>query len=143
MAHGARFKAHTQEKNKFCQQKEDKKMGKFQELKVWQRAKDLAVYIYRITGKGVFSKDFSLKDQIRRAAVSIPSNIAEGDDLGTDKQSVNYFYIARGSSAEVLTQAIISLEINYIDNDDFDHIENECKAISGMLTRLIRARLKK
>jgi four helix bundle protein len=118
-------------------------MGKFQELKVWQRAKDLAVYIYRITGKGVFSKDFSLKDQIRRATVSIPSNIAEGDDLGTDKQSVYCFYIARGSSAEVLTQAIISLEIKYIDNDDFDHIENECKAISGRLTRLIKARSKK
>ena len=118
-------------------------MGKFQDLKVWQKAKELAVYIYRITGKGVFSKDFSLKDQIRRAAVSIPSNIAEGDDLRTDKQSVNYFFIARGSSAEVLTQAIISLEINYIGKDDFDHIENECKAISGMLTRLIKARSKK
>ncbi len=117
-------------------------MGKFQDLKVWQRAKNLAVYIYRVTGKGDFSKDFSLKDQIRRAAVSIPSNIAEGNDLSTDKQAVNYFYIARGSSAEVLTQAIISLEISYIRKDDFEHIENECKAISGMLTRLIRVRSK-
>jgi four helix bundle protein len=117
-------------------------MGNFQDLKVWQRAKDLAVIIYRITGKGAFNKDFSLKDQIRRAAVSIPSNIAEGDDMRTDKQSVNYFYIARGSSAEVLTQAIIPLEIAYIGNDDFNHIENECKAISGMLTRLIKARSK-
>ena len=117
-------------------------MGKFQDLKVWQRAKNLAVYIYRVTGKGDFSKDFSLKDQIRRAAVSIPSNIAEGNDLSTDKQAVNYFYIARGSSAEVLTQAIISLEICYIGKDIFEHIENECKAISGMLTRLIRVRSK-
>jgi four helix bundle protein len=117
-------------------------MGKFQDLKVWQRAKNLAVYIYRVTGKGDFSKDFSLKDQIRRAAVSIPSNIAEGNDLSTDKQAVNYFYIARGSSAEVLTQAIISLEISYIGKDIFDHIENECQAISGMLTRLIRVRSK-
>jgi len=117
-------------------------MGKFQDLKVWQRAKNLAVYTYRVTGKGDFSKDFSLKDQIRRAAVSIPSNIAEGNDLSTDKQAVNYFYIARGSSAEVLTQAIISLEISYIGKDHFEHIENECKAISGMLTRLIRVRSK-
>jgi four helix bundle protein len=117
-------------------------MGKFQDLKVWQRAKDLAVYIYKLTGKGDFTKDFSLKDQIRKAAVSMPSNIAEGNDLRTDKQAVNYFYIARGSSAEVLTQAIISLEINYIGKNDFDHIENECKAISGMLTRLIKARSK-
>ena len=118
-------------------------MGNFQDLKVWQRAKDLAVFIYIITGKGAFSKDFSLKDQIRKAAVSMPSNIAEGNDQGTDRQSVNYFYIARGSSAEVLTQAIISLEIKYISKEDFDHIENECKAISGMLTRLIKARSSK
>ena len=76
-------------------------MGKFQDLKVWQRAKDLAVYIYKLTGKGAFSKDFSLRDQIRRATVSIPSNIAEGDDLGSDKQAIRHFYIAKGSAAEV------------------------------------------
>ena len=118
-------------------------MGNFQDLKVWQRAKDLAVFIYIVTGKGAFNKDFSLKDQIRKAAVSMPSNIAEGNDQGTDRQSVNYFYIARGSPAEVLTQAIIAMEISYIGKEDFDHIENECKAISGMLTRLIKARSKK
>ena len=115
-------------------------MGKFQDLKVWQRAKDLAVYIYKLTGKGAFSKDFSLRDQIRRAAVSIPSNIAEGDDLGSDKQAIRHFYIAKGSAAEVLTQAIIALEIGYIDKKSFEHIENERSAISGMLTRLIRVR---
>lgn len=76
-------------------------MGKFQDLKVWQRAKDLAVYIYKLTGKGAFSKDYSLRDQIRRATVSIPSNIAEGDDIGSDKQAIRHFYIAKGSAAEV------------------------------------------
>jgi len=118
-------------------------MGKFQGLKVWQRAKDLAVYIYRQTEKGKFSRDYSLRDQLRRASVSIPSNIAEGDELGTDKQSVRHFYIAKGSSAEVLTQAIISFEIGYIAKDIYDYIENECKIISGMLGRLIIARSKK
>jgi hypothetical protein len=52
-------------------------MGKFQDLKVWKRGKDLAVSIYKLTGHGIFSKDYGLRDQIRRAAVSIPSNIAE------------------------------------------------------------------
>ena len=118
-------------------------MGKFQDLKVWQRAKDLAVYIYRVTSKGAFTRDFSLRDQMRKAAVSMPSNIAEGDELSTDKQSIRHFYIAKGSSAEVLTQAIIALEINYIDNNVFIHIEKECRAISGMLSRLIKARSKK
>ena len=115
-------------------------MGKFQDLKVWQRAKDLAVYIYKLTGKTPFTKDFGLRDQIRKAAVSIPSNIAEGDELGTNKQAIRHFYIAKGSSAEVLTQAIIALEIEYIDNKSFEHIEKELNAISGMLARLINAR---
>jgi four helix bundle protein len=115
-------------------------MGKFQELRVWQRAKDLAVYIYKITAHGKFSKDFGLRDQIRRAAVSISSNISEGDELGTDKLSVRYFYIAKGSSAEVFTQAIISLEIGYITKEEYEHIEEECTAISSMLTRLIKSR---
>ena len=115
-------------------------MGKFQDLKVWQRSKDLAVYIYKLTGKGDFAKDFSFRDQIRRAGVSIPSNIAEGDDLGSNKQAVRHFYIAKGSAAEVLTQAIIALEIGYISKESFEHIEKERSIISGMLTRLIKVR---
>ena len=117
-------------------------MGNFQELKVWQRTKDLAVYIYKLTSVGKIAKDFSFRDQIRRAGVSIPSNIAEGDELGTDKQAIRHFFIAKGSSAEVLTQAIISHEIGYINEDDYKYIEAECKAISGMTMRLIQARSK-
>jgi four helix bundle protein len=117
-------------------------MGKFEDLRVWQRAKDLAVFIYTVTDHGKFIKDFGLRDQFRRAAVSVPSNIAEGDDLDTDKQAIRFFYIAKGSSAEVFTQAIISQEIGYITKEEFLHIKEECKAISGMLTMLIKARSK-
>jgi four helix bundle protein len=115
-------------------------MGKFQDLKVWQRAKELAVFIYRISGQGVFEKDWGLRDQIRRAVVSISSNIAEGDELDTDRQSIKYFYTAKGSVAEVFTQAIIAHEIGYLTGEQYDHIVNECQAISSMLTKLIRAR---
>jgi four helix bundle protein len=118
-------------------------MGKFRELKVWQRSKDLAVYIYKITGEGVFAKDFGLRDQIRRAAVSISSNVAEGDELDSDRQAIKFFHTARGSSAEVLTQAVIALEIGYINKEVFSRIEKECQSISGMLSRLIQARSKK
>jgi four helix bundle protein len=117
-------------------------MGNFKELKVWQKAKDLAVYIYRMTEQGAFSKDYGLRDQIRRAAVSVPSNISEGDELDTNRQAVRFFYVAKGSSAEVLTQAIIAYEIGYLDESGFRHIEQECVCISSMLTRLIQARLK-
>ncbi len=117
-------------------------MGNFRQLKVWQRSKDLAVYVYSITENGDFSKDFGLRDQIRRATVSIASNIAEGDELNTNKQAIHFFYIAKGSTAEVLTQAIISHEIGYLDPQTTAHIQEECDAISRMLTRLIQARKK-
>lgn len=112
----------------------------FQKLKVWQRAKDLAVFIYKLTSQGEFYRDLGLRDQIQRAAVSIPSNIAEGDALKTDKQAIKHFYIAKGSAAEVLTQSIIAFEIGYLDQTHFDHIEVECRKISGMLQKLIQAR---
>ncbi len=118
-------------------------MGDFRKLKVWQRAKNIAVYIYKQAEKGKFARDYSFRDQICRAVVSISSNIAEGDELGTNKQAVKFFYIAKGSSAEVLTQAIIALEIGYLDNDSFNYIEAECRAISGMLSRLISVRSKR
>jgi len=112
----------------------------FQELRVWQKAKALAIYIYEITNKGDFNKDYGLKDQIRRAAISIPSNIAEGDERETDKEAVRYFYISKGSSAELLTQAIIAHAIGYLGEDSFKKIESECIEISKMLSRLIQAR---
>ena len=115
-------------------------MGRFHELKVWKRSKELAIYIYKVTGVGEFSKDFGLRDQIRRAAVSIPSNIAEGDELDSDKQSIKSFYIARGSSAELLTQAAIAFDIGYITKEAFDHISGECNIISKMLNKLIQSR---
>ncbi|MCX6301426.1 MAG: four helix bundle protein [Bacteroidia bacterium] len=115
-------------------------MGNFQELRVWQTAKMLAVNIYRITKSQSFSKDFGFKDQIQRSSVSIPSNIAEGDELETNKQSIKHFYIAKGSSAELLTQIIIAQEIGYLNADDANALKDECRKISVMLSKLIAAR---
>ena len=117
-------------------------MGNFKELKVWQHSKGLAVDIYRLTDQGLFIKDFGLRDQMRRSSVSIPSNIAEGDDLDTDKQSIRHFYIARGSIAELRTQLIISLEIEYISSEKYKDLEKRCDNISAMLTGLIKHRSK-
>jgi four helix bundle protein len=115
-------------------------MGNFQELRVWQVAKDLAVKVYKLTSGSEITKDFGFKDQIQRSAVSIPSNIAEGDDLETDKQSIRHFYIAKGSAAELLTQIIIGQEIGYIPESNADQLINDCKVISVMLTKLIKSR---
>ena len=98
--------------------------------------------MHKLTGEGPFAKDWALRDQIRRAAVSIPSNIAEGDELGTDRQAIKFFYTAKGSAAEVLTQSIIAQEIGYLTKEQFHHITEECLGISAMLTKLISARAK-
>jgi four helix bundle protein len=115
-------------------------MGNFRKLIVWDRAKELAVRIYSISKNQSLSKDFGLKDQIQRSAVSIPANIAEGDELGTDKQSIRHFYIAKGSSAELQTLLIIANQIGYIENPVTDELLNECNIISVMLAKIIKAR---
>ena len=79
-------------------------MSNFKDLRVWQRSKDLTVTIYKISNKGNISKDFGLRDQIRRSAVSIASNIAEGDESGSNKLGIRFFNISKGSSAELYTQ---------------------------------------
>ena len=117
-------------------------MGDFRKLQVWQKAKELAVTIYKLATKYSISKDYGFKDQIQRAAVSIPANIAEGDELGSDKQSVRHFYIAKGSSAELQTLIIIGSEIGYFENEMAEEMINECKVISFMLAKLISARSK-
>lgn len=117
-------------------------MGNFKELKVWLISKDLAVDIYRLTDTGKFCLDYGLKDQMRRSSVSVPSNIAEGDDLESDKQSIRYFYIARGSLAELRTQLLISREIDYISIDNYKELESRCEKISAILIGLIKHRSK-
>jgi four helix bundle protein len=79
---------------------------------------------------------------MRRASVSIPSNIAEGDDLSSDKESIRYFYIAKGSIAELRTQLLISMEIGYISMDQYNDLENKCDKVTAMLTGLIKYRSK-
>jgi four helix bundle protein len=117
-------------------------MGNFRKLNVWQSAKELAIRIYKLTQNPIFKKDFGFKDQIQRSAISIPSNIAEGDESGSDKLSVRYFYIAKGSVAELMTQLIIAGEIGYIDSESKYKLVDECEKISSMLSNLIKSRNK-
>jgi four helix bundle protein len=115
-------------------------MSHFEDLKVWQKAVDLAVKVYGITKKEPFTKDYGLRDQMRRSSVSISSNISEGDQLESDKSSIRHFRIAKGSTAELFTQSIISFRIGYLDKNNFDVLKNECQEILAMLTNLIKHR---
>lgn len=119
-------------------------MGKgFKGLVVWQKARDLAVDIYKLTDLGKFRQDYGLRDQMRRSAVSVPSCIAEGDERDTDKDAIRFFYIAKGSLAELRTQLDIALHINYIVEEVFQDLEEKTIIIGKMLGSLIKARAKK
>ena len=112
----------------------------FKELLVWQRSKNLAVSIYKLTNQGSIRTDFGLVDQMRRSAVSVPSNIAEGDERSTDRDSVRFFYISKGSLAELITQLEIAKEVGLVAGAEVDGIEKESIEIGKMLGTLIKAR---
>jgi len=115
-------------------------MGNFRTLRVWQTAMDMAVKVYGLTRQGELSKDYGLKDQLQRSAVSIASNIAEGDEMGTSKMAVRQFYISKGSTAELITQLTIAVKIGYLNQEEVDDMINECDKIGAMLNKLIAAR---
>lgn len=115
-------------------------MGDFRELRVWQAAKQLAVYVYSITTEGSLARDYGLRDQIQRSAVSICSNIAEGDGRGSDKDAVRFFFIARGSLAELISQVEIAYEIGYLTCPVADKFKTQTDAIGRILGALIKAR---
>ena len=117
-------------------------MGKFKELRVWQNAKDLAVEIYKLTQVTPFKADFGFKDQIRRSAISVPSNIAEGDERETDKDGVRFFFIAKGSLAELSTQLQIAFEIGYLTENRYTELEGKISELGRMIGALINARSK-
>ncbi|MFZ1292529.1 MAG: four helix bundle protein, partial [Melioribacteraceae bacterium] len=106
------------------------------DLKVWQDSIDFVKNIYEITSK--FPKDeiYGLTSQIRRSAVSVPSNLAEGAARQTKKEFIQFIYISLGSLAELETQIIIAKEINYVTNIEFDVIVTKLTEIRKMLLGL-------
>jgi four helix bundle protein len=109
----------------------------FHDLEVWREAKALAIDVYHATEK---CRDFSLRDQIRRAVVSVPSNIAEGDERDTDKESIRFFYIAKGSLAELRTQIEIAVEVGLIPAASSEPLLARAASIGRRLGALIKAR---
>ena len=95
---------------------------KFEEIEAWQKARELTREIYRITNQGSFVKDFGLRDQIRRAVVSVMSNIAEGFERGGDVEFRRFLAIAKGSAGEVKAQLYVALDAGMIDQATFDSL---------------------
>lgn len=111
-------------------------MAGFEELIAWQKARELTGNIYQVTAKGKFAGDFGLKDQIRRAAVSIMSNIAEGYDRGGRAEFHQFLVIAKGSCAEVRSQLYVAHDVNYIAPPLFEKLKQETEELSRIITGL-------
>jgi four helix bundle protein len=106
----------------------------FEDLEVWKKSCRLAVRIYELLGD---CRDFGLKDQMTRAAVSIPSNIAEGAERDSKKEYVRFLHIAKGSAAELRTQLYISAEIGLLKKETVTELIAELKHISAMLQKAV------
>ncbi len=110
---------------------------RYQELKVWQKAIDMVEQTYILINKFPKNEVFALADQIKRAAVSIPSNIAEWSQRGTKKENIYFLHIAKWSAAELETQYIIAERLHFITKADFDKIHDSILEILKMLSSYI------
>jgi len=113
---------------------------RFEDIKAWQAARDLASAVYLVSGRGKFEKDFGLREQIQRGSVSVMANIAEGFERSSDREFHRFLYIAKGSAGEVRSHLFGALDLGYVTSDEFDDLrakpEDVAKALSGFITYL-------
>ena len=112
----------------------------FEDLPVWQNARELAALVYRTTSKGKLKDDYGLKNQIQRSVISVSSNIAEGFERGSKQEFIQFLYIAKASAGELRSQLFIAKDIGYIDDNDskvlLNTTTNLSKQINGFLNYL-------
>lgn len=109
----------------------------FEDLEVWKEARRLTKSIYQLTKNEKFSKDFALRDQIRRAAVSVMSNVAEGFERGGNQEFVQFLYVAKASCGEVRSQVYVAFDQSYVAAAEVDELTNSFKRLSSMISNFI------
>jgi four helix bundle protein len=115
------------------------KIERFEDIEGWKRARVLTRQLYKVTNTGEFARDFGLRDQIRRASVSIMSNIAEGFERGGgDKEFARYLFIAKGSAGEVRAQLYVALDVGYLAQTEFDELTHLALEISRLLSAFMQ-----
>ncbi len=117
---------------------DDGKIRSFRDLDIWKRSVDLAEKIYATTKSFPPGEVYGLTQQLRRAAVSVPSNIAEGFGRFHNKEYIQFLFISLGSCAEITTQLIIAQRLDYIKNNDAENLISEVEQISKMTMSLIK-----
>ncbi len=115
----------------------------FEQMVSWRKARELNKEIYILTNKSLFSRDFALRDQIRRASISISSNIAEGYGRKTSKEFIYFLNVAKASCYEVKSQLYLALDVEYVDKVEFDKTslcEEISKTVYG-LTKYLKSKI--
>ena len=115
----------------------DSRETPFENLRVFRHAKELAVTVYRVTSTESFSRDYGLKDQLRRACVSIFSNIAEGFERGSNTEFIQFLYISKGSCGELRAQLTFAYVLKYLELQTFQDLFNSCRVLSIMIAKFI------
>jgi four helix bundle protein len=110
-----------------------KRVERFEDLICWQKARVLTGEIYRVSGEGKFARDFGLRDQIRRAAVSIMSNIAEGFERMRPKEFHQFLSMAKGSCAELRAQLYVALDVGYLSSEDFGCLLSQSEEVGRII----------
>lgn len=112
----------------------------FEKLDVWKLAKEFTIKLYKVTQNFPDVEKFGLVSQLRRAAVSVSSNISEGSSRKSKKDQANFYVYAYSSSIEIINQLIISKELGFIDNETYTELRNDLELITTKLNRLHKSR---
>ena len=118
---------------------ERKKIERFEDLLVWQKAMQLVKHVYLLTEGGKLGRDYGLRDQMRRAAVSIPTNIAEGFERASRKEYLNFLNIAKGSAGELRSLLHVSVEVGSLDKAQYESLRDRGVEVSRFLSNQIKA----
>lgn len=110
---------------------------RFEDLDVWKRSRIIVKQIYDLTKRNEFAKDFVLRDQVKRAVVSISSKIAEGFERSGNKEFIQFLYIAKASAGELRSQLYIALDLKYISEEEFNILRVDILKIANMIYNLI------
>ncbi len=111
---------------------------RFEDIESWQGARALVKAIYELTSHGELARDYGMRDQIRRAAVSIMSNIAEGFERGSDREFRHFLHIAKGSAGEVRSLLYVALDLEYLDEPTHARLSDRADKLSRQIARFIR-----
>ena len=114
------------------------KFNSFEEINSWQKARVFNKKVYLVTENTNFQKDFDFTRQIRRASISISSNIAEGFERNTDKEFIYFLYVAKASAGEVRSQLYLAFDLNYITKEEFEKLLESVTEISKLLSGFIK-----